>query len=402
MRLQLTVCKRTWRACMLHEFLIDNKDEILALTREKTLELTGLRPTSEQLKLGLPIFYAQLINILKAKRSSISYPAIDKVGMIKAAAEADEQAIAVAAGRPDEVELTKTAGKHGAELLRLGYALSHVVHAYGAMCQAITELATVMKKPVTTREFHDLNRCLDIAIAGAVTVFQSHRNTEVQTREIQSLGFLAHELRNALNSVSISYQMIKKGAVGHEGSTGHVLERGLKRMESLIDRTLTEVRLRIDPKVSVERSQILEILNQILITAEIEARAKCQRLEVNVDSKLAVEADRQLLYSAFSNVIQNAIKYTRSGGSIKIRGTSVGENVVIEVQDECGGLSDTAINLFKPFEQQHENRSGLGLGLTIAQRAIELNHGTIEVRNVPEDGCIFVITLPVKPVIAAA
>lgn len=68
---------------------------------------------------------------------------------------------------------------------------------------------------------------------------------------------------------------------------------------------------------------------------------------------------------------------------------------MIEVEDECGGLLTTnAAELFKPFEQQHANKQGLGLGLTIAQKAIELNLGTIKAKNLPGKGCIFTITLP--------
>jgi hypothetical protein len=70
-------------------------------------------------------------------------------------------------------------------------------------------------------------------------------------------------------------------------------------------------------------------------------------------------------------------------------------NVLIEVEDECGGLSPNAeIDLFKPFEQQNKNRQGLGLGLNIARKAIELHCGTLCVRNRPDRGCVFTITLP--------
>lgn len=98
-----------------------------------------------------------------------------------------------------------------------------------------------------------------------------------------------------------------------------------------------------------------------------------------------------------SNLIQNALKYTREGGKIQVRANLAGEHIVIEVEDECGGLSPNAeTELFKPFEQQSQNRTGLGLGLTIARRAIVLNHGTIKVQNLPGKGCIFKITLPKK------
>lgn len=111
-----------------------------------------------------------------------------------------------------------------------------------------------------------------------------------------------------------------------------------------------------------------------------------------------VEADRQFLNSALSNLIQNAVKYSHEGSKIVIRAKVVAENILIEVEDECGGLAPGAeVNLFKPFEQQHKNRQGLGLGLNIARKAIELHGGTLVVRSLPGKGCVFTISLPKKP-----
>ncbi len=381
---------------MLHEFLLKNEQEILAMAEKKTLALAGVRPSSEQLKKGLPIFYKQLLTVLLLNRGHTPGSELDQEGMAKAAAESDEPAMAMAAGRPDDAAVAKSAGLHGTELLRLGYTLSHVVHAYGAMCQSITELATVKNIIIASGEFRDLNLCLDVAIAGAVTEYQSIRNTQESSREVEHLGFLAHELRNAIGTVKMSIELIKVGTVGFGGSTGQVLDRGVKRIEDLIDRSLTEVRLRVDPSVRKESVSLLQIVNQLMVTAEIEAQSKNQILEIDINPTLVAEADQQLVYSAVSNLIQNALKYTHPGGKIQVRGTLTGKNIVIEVEDECGGLSDRASDLFKPFEQQHENRKGLGLGLTIAQKAVNLNNGTIGVRNLPGKGCVFTITLPKK------
>lgn len=133
---------------------------------------------------------------------------------------------------------------------------------------------------------------------------------------------------------------------------------------------------------------------RLLVTAEIEARTKKQILDIQIDPALSIKIDQQLFNSALSNLIQNALKYTPRGGKIQIRATTVGETIVVEVEDECGGLSNAAVDLFKPFEQQNENKTGLGLGLSIAQRAILLNNGKIEVQNLPDKGCIFKITVP--------
>lgn len=112
----------------LHEFLFRNKNEILVLSEEKTKALAGFRENSEQLKLGLPLFYGQLVKVLEEKLSK---------------------------NPPDALLLAAAA--HGQEFLRLGYSLSHVVHAYGAMCQAITELAAIKNANISPIEFNVLN-----------------------------------------------------------------------------------------------------------------------------------------------------------------------------------------------------------------------------------------------------
>lgn len=381
---------------MLYNFLTENREEILAMTEKKTVELAGSGPSSDQLRLGLPIFFEQLMKVLIRVPDSDS--SVDKVARSKGARESDEEAIAQAGHRPDEAEVAKSAGLHGVELLRLGYTLSHVVHAYGAMCQSVTELATKKKTQITTTEFHDMNRILDIGIAGAVTSFDLQKSLQETSREVQHLGFLAHELRNALTAVNLSFQMIKKGSVGLGGNTGKVMEKGLQRIGELIDRSLTEVRLRVDPKVHVEAGNLLQLIDQLLISARVEAQTRNQSFVIHVDPTLIIEADLQLFYSALSNLIQNALKYTRTGGKIQVRANLEEENIVIEIEDECGGRlpESTPHKLFKPFEQQHENRTGLGLGLTIAQRAMELNNGFILARNLPGKGCIFKMSLPRK------
>jgi signal transduction histidine kinase len=373
---------------VLSEFLLKNQQAILTLTEKKTLELAGIRSSSVQLRRGLPIFYAQLMGVLRRERSP-RRPEVDSVGI------SDEPDRTAARGQPEEAAVARNAGAHGVELHRLGYTLSHVVHAYGAMCQAITELATERGIAITADEFHDLNWCLDVAIAGAVTEFQSVGNAKERSREIKHLGFLAHELRNALAGASLALVLIKRGTVGFGGNTGRVLDRSLERLKDLIDRSLTDVRMNVDPEIRPEEINLLQLVDEIVLIALEQARNRRQVLEIHVDQDLTLVADRQLFQSALSNLVQNAIKYSHDGGVIKIRGRTEGRGTVVEVEDECGGLTPEAeAGLFKPFMQAHENRSGLGLGLAISRRAIQLNHGTIEVRNRPDKGCVMTMVLP--------
>ncbi len=353
---------------MLHEFLRINRNEILELSAEKTKKLAGSRTNSEQLNAGLPLFYEQLIKVLEHKLNE----------------------------HPRE-EMLAAAASHGKEFLSLGYSLSHVVHSYGSMCQAITELATIKNAKISSSEFNILNGCLDIAIASAVSEFQFRSNEASEERELKHLGFLAHELRNALSSATIAQEMIRAGLVGVGGSTASVLEANLAHMRNLIDRSLSEVRMRADSDLFVEKFRLSDLFDQIVTTAKVDAAKKNQTLGTEIDWKIEIEADRQYILSAVANMIQNAIKYTKSGGKILLRGKIINDRVSIEVEDECGGIQVDKINsLFKPFVQENSDRSGLGLGLTITQRAVHLSQGSIHVKNNPGVGCSFIVEIPRK------
>ena len=160
--------------------------------------------------------------------------------------------------------------------------------------------------------------------------------------------------------------------------------------------------MRSDPEVHIEKFFLNALVDQILLTAQSEASHKKQDLKNGVSSDIELETDRQLLLSAIANLIQNALKFTKIGGHISVSSGISGENVVIEIEDECGGISEGTIkNLFKPFASGGFDQSGLGLGLTIVQRAISLLQGKITLRNNPGSGCAFQIEIPKRLIPAA-
>ena len=114
-----------------------------------------------------------------------------------------------------------------------------------------------------------------------------------------------------------------------------------------------------------------------------------------VDPGLSVRVDQQLLLSALTNLLSNAFKYTPRGGQVIMRAGAIGTRVAIEVEDTCGGIPAGTGDLFAPFgERRAKNRTGLGLGLSIARRAVRMQGGDIQVRNTPGKGCTFVIDVP--------
>ena len=133
-----------------------------------------------------------------------------------------------------------------------------------------------------------------------------------------------------------------------------------------------------------------------LLAAE---HSPCCRIEAG----LAVEVDQQVLSSVVFNLLQNALKFSPPRSTITLTVGASAERVLIEVQDECGGLpvGDDFKELFRPFEQRGTDRSGLGIGLAFCRWGAEANNGRLYARNLPGTGCVFTVDLPRCSIAAA-
>jgi signal transduction histidine kinase len=108
-----------------------------------------------------------------------------------------------------------------------------------------------------------------------------------------------------------------------------------------------------------------------------------------------VMVDRQLIAASVANLLQNAFKFTRHGSRVSLRASATERTVLVEVEDQCGGLPPgKAAELFRPFEQRGADKSGLGLGLSISRKSVQANGGELRVRDIPGVGCVFTIELP--------
>ena len=273
------------------------------------------------------------------------------------------------------------------------------MHAYGDICQSITELAVEADARISAADFRTLNHCLDEAIAGAVTEYGREQNKTTLDREVargnEQLGFLAHELRNLINIAVFAFEVLKTGNVGVAGSTGTVLHRSLMALRALIGRSLAEVRLTQGVQ-NRERFLVSAFIDELAAAATLDAHARGLELTVvPVKDGVAIEADRQVLAAAVGNLLQNAFKFTRPSTTVTLRVGASAERVLIEIEDECGGLPDGGVNeMFRPFEQRGVDRTGLGLGLAFSRWGVEANYGRIYARNLPERGCVFIVDLP--------
>jgi signal transduction histidine kinase len=347
----------------LSEFIETNQENVLARARARVARRSAPRPTDAELDSGLPLFLHQLVEIL-----------------------------AITGEGESDVETTATA--HGGALSRSGFTIAQVVHDYGDLCQAITELAIEQNAPISTQGFKTLNKCLDDAIASAVTEYARLREVSRDQAETERLGFLAHELRNKINSAMLAFGILKEGQVGLGGSTGAVLERSLHGLQDLITRSLAEVRVEAGTQHR-ERINVRELVEEIEVDASMTARQRGQRLTVTeVPGDLEIDADRQLIAAALTNLLSNAFKFTPPNGHVWLRTQGTKDRVVFEVEDECGGLpASQPDELFRRWTQRHADKRGLGLGLPLTRRTVQASGGEVDVRNVPGKGCIFSIRL---------
>jgi signal transduction histidine kinase len=287
-------------------------------------------------------------------------------------------------------------------------AVSQVVHDYGDICQTITELAIETDAPISTDDFRTLNRCLDEAIASAVTMYahesQQVHSEEATDRDNERMGFLVHELRNLVNTAVVAFEILKSGNVGVGGSTGAVLNRSLIGLRDLIARSLDEVRSTNTVK---NRKQIIvsEFIEEIGAAATLEADVRKLKLIVEpVQEGLTIDADQPILAAVVGNLLQNAFKFTRPQTAVTLRVSASADRVLIEVQDECGGLpgAEKARELAPSFEQRGTDRSGLGIGLPFSRWGAAANGGRLYARNMPGEGCVFTLDMPRSAVPAVA
>jgi signal transduction histidine kinase len=357
----------------LHDFIVANRDEIIERARRRVSARTAARASDTKLEHGIPIFLTQLVTALEQLDSSNP----------------------VLPGLSSTQSITDSASLHGRDLLTNGLTVGQVVNGYGDVCQVVTRLAAESNAAISVQEFQLFNGCLDDAIAGAVGAYGSQREDDVADEGTERLGVLARELRNLLNTATLGLAIIKEGRVGLTGSTGAMLGRSLSDMSALVDRALAEVRLE-GGLPRLKRVSVADFIAEMEDGALLDVANYGIQLAVDPGGgDIMVDADRQLLASAVTNLLQNAFKFSHAGGHVTLRTRATPDRVLIEVGDECGGLPPgKADELLQPVTLRGADSRGQGLGLSIATKAVRANNGALRVRDIPGTGCIFTVDLP--------
>jgi hypothetical protein len=180
----------------LRELIGTNREELIRRCKAKATARSPLPAAATAVNYGIPLFLDQLVNEL--------------------------------GDGPSKTQAIKDgASQHGHNLLMQGLTVSQVVHDYGDVCQSVTDLAVELAAPISTDDFRTLNRCLDDAIADAVT---RHASDQKLSRDGES-----SELRALLIAAITAFEVLQTGSVGAIGRTASIVSRNLVNARDLVD-----------------------------------------------------------------------------------------------------------------------------------------------------------------------
>lgn len=218
--------------------------------------------------------------------------------------------------------------------------------------------------------------------------------------ERRLLQDVSHELRSPLMRMSFAAELARKPE-NRDEAIGR-LKTDINRLRDLVSSLLEVTRVEGDPLArKQEMFGIGGLLRQITVDCRIEADVRHCRIEVDAALDPPVRGDQELLRRAFENVVRNAVRYAPEGSAIEVKVGVSGQMALVSVRDYGEGVPEEFLDkLFDPFFRVDTSRNsstgGVGLGLAIAQRAIQLHGGRIEAANA-RPGLRVSVELPVSP-----
>ncbi len=227
---------------------------------------------------------------------------------------------------------------------------------------------------------------------------------DADRRKDEFLATLAHELRNPLAPIRNALELLQLDG-GHEElgeETLGIIGRQVKQMTRLVDDLLDVSRITRDRiELRRERVELAAIVQNAVETSRPLIDSAGHALTVSLPPHpIFLDADPTRMAQVFANLLNNSAKYTNRGGRIQIEAETSGREVVVTVRDNGIGISCEALAfVFDMFRQVDRSRDraqgGLGIGLTLVRRLVELHGGTINAQSEgPGKGSEFVVRLP--------
>ena len=203
--------------------------------------------------------------------------------------------------------------------------------------------------------------------------------------ERQLLGDISHELRSPLARLKFAVKLARTSP--DPQSALDRIERDVDRISALVADIVEVTFVEGDPALrGAECVPIGDIVQEVVRDCSVEAEARRCRITLTGGIGGHALGSREMLRRAIENVLRNAVRYAPEGTSVQVSATESDRSATIVVRDHGPGVPDEALaRIFDPFyrvEEARDNKSGgSGLGLSIARRAVQAHHGTIEAEN---------------------
>jgi signal transduction histidine kinase len=311
-------------------------------------------------------------------------------------------------------------GVHINELDRLqGYKLGAVDYVSIPVVPEIlrSKVAVLVELYCKRRELQRLNSSLaeaNNALAEANSTLQAEKTRELEAlnatlREAnrhkdEFLAMLAHELRNPLAPIHNAVQLMRNPVLpaAQLGWAREVIERQVSHLTRLVDDLLDVSRI-TRGKINVNREslELATIVSRAVETVQPMLARQNHELIVNVSPQpIYLEGDLTRLTQIIGNILSNSIKYTDEGGRIELSADALGDTVEIRVRDNGIGIEPASLpSVFDLFTQASRSaertQAGLGIGLALVKRLVELHDGEVEARSPGlGQGSEFIVRLP--------
>jgi hypothetical protein len=197
----------------LERFLVDNRTKLIKRIRAQVTTRSSPQPSEAEMDHGVFLFLSQLAMVLRQEQR--------------------DSAQNGAADHSANAHTERRATLHGQNLRKCGFTIEHLVHAHRDVCRAVTEWPGGEGATLTFAEFHTLDRCLDDAIAGAVSLWSEERDTSRQQAEEERDSL--REFSSLLGTAIVSFDTLQAGRVGSGGTTAAVFRNCLVEMRFLLD-----------------------------------------------------------------------------------------------------------------------------------------------------------------------
>jgi two-component system OmpR family sensor kinase len=207
---------------------------------------------------------------------------------------------------------------------------------------------------------------------------------------------VSHELRSPLARLQAAIGLARQDPRRVESSLERI-EREIDRVDELVGELLTLARLEAGTgRASAQPVELADLVASIAEDARFEAEANGRSVKLDVPASVLVRGNAELLHRAVENVVRNAVRYTAPGSEVAIELRRDGSRAFLAVTDRGPGIASAELGkVFEPFYRGPGQRAdGFGLGLAIAQRAVDTHGGVIRAANVAEGGLRVEIELP--------